>query len=223
MPFIQFLKKRKYEILLFGLCQHLFMGMVLVDLSIYTRYFWPVNMVILGLASFEVFLEKVPYRLFILRSLVFIICSIPVLSWFTGMDVTVMVFLSLTYALFFSFVFHEVIKFLIRPGYINTDIISAAGCGYLLLIEVATFTQQFIFYLNPTAYKGLDLSHPAATYIDFVYFSTICITSIGLGDILPTVHYAKLLTSLIGIIGQFYTVVLMGILISKFVNNQGKK
>lgn len=87
---------------------------------------------------------------------------------------------------------------------------------------MATFIQQAIFYIQPLAYKGLDTSHPTATFVDFVYFSSITITSIGFGDILPAIHNTKLLTSLIGIIGQFYSVVLVGILISKFTSQNNK-
>jgi hypothetical protein len=51
-----------------------------------------------------------------------------------------------------------------------------------------------------------------------LYYSTITLTSIGYGDITPNVHYTKLIVSLVGIVGQFYSVVLVGILISKFVS-----
>jgi hypothetical protein len=60
------------------------------------------------------------------------------------------------------------------------------------------------------------MSSPSAVYMDLVYFCSITMTSIGFGDILPNNHVTKLITSLFGIIGQFYSVVLVGILISKF-------
>ena len=109
-------------------------------------------------------------------------------------------------------IFWEVLKFLIKPSYINTDIISASACGYLLLIEICTFLMQFFVYKNPQSFKGLDLSSPANTYIDLVYFSSVTLTSIGFGDITPNAHHTKLIASLFGIAGQFYSVVLVGIL-----------
>lgn len=216
MKLSNYLKKIKYEILLFGLFQHLFMSLFISSLEIYRNYFWPINMVILGFSSFGVYLERNKTRLLILRILIIAICSTPLLSYFIGFSREVLIFLSISYTAFFAYVFYEVIIYLIKPSYINRDIILASGCGYLLLIEMATFIQQTIFYFQPAAYSGLDVSHPTATFVDFVYFSSITLTSIGFGDILPNIHYTKLLTSLIGIIGQFYTVVLVGILISKF-------
>lgn len=216
------LKKYKYELLLFGLFQHLFMGMFISNLDVYRLYFWPINMLVLGITSFGVYLERNKRRLLVLRVLVIMICSTPVLSYFDGFSTDLLLFLCFSYIAFFAYVFYEVFKYLVKPSYINTDIIVAAACGYLLLIEIGTFIQMAIYYSNPTSYKGLDFSHPTATFIDLVYFCTITITSIGFGDILPAIHYTKMLTSLLGIIGQFYSVVLVGILISKFTSHNQK-
>lgn len=217
-----FFKKYKYELLLFGLFQHLFMGMFISSLDVYRLYFWPINMIILGITSFGVYLERNKQRLLILRILVILICSTPILSYFDGFTTNLMLYLSFSYVAFFAYVFYEVFKYLVKPSYINTDIIVAAACGYLLLIEMGTFIQQAIYYIQPLSFKGLEYNHPTATFIDLVYFTSITITSIGFGDILPNLHYTKMLTALIGIIGQFYSVVLVGILISKFTSHNQK-
>ncbi len=222
MTFAHILKKHKYELLLFGLMQHLFMGILLADLEIYRNIFWPINMIILGFTSFGIYLEHNKKRIFILRVLVLTICATPLLARVIGFSSSLMIYLSISYVLFFIYVFYEIFLFLVKPSYINKDVIVASGCGYLLLIEIATFTQQTIYTFQPLAYTGLDTSHPTASYIDFVYFSSITLTSIGFGDILPNMHYSKLLTALIGIAGQFYSVILVGILISKFTAQNNK-
>ena len=117
---------------------------------------------------------------------------------------------------FFIFIFWEIIKFLVKPSYINADIISACACGYLLLIEINTYLMQFLYYSNPNSFKGVNSDTPVETFIDLVYFCSITITSIGFGDITPSSHVTKLVTSFFGIMGQFYSVILVGILISKF-------
>jgi hypothetical protein len=124
--------------------------------------------------------------------------------------------LNINYVIFFLFLFSELLRFLLRPGYINTDIISAAVCGYLLLIEISVFLLQTLEYHNPASFKGIDSSSAASIFIDMVYFCSITFTSIGFGDITPSHHSTKLVTSFIGIAGQFYTVVLVGVLLSKF-------
>lgn len=216
MDTIKKLAKRKYELLLAVLLQHLFIGIFLSDLDFYTRIIWPVNMLILGIGSIFIFTGKHSWQHW-LRNLHFIvILLLPIgipffkdVGWYFTL-------LNINYVIFFCFLFGQVLRFLIKPGYINTDIISAAACGYFLLIEVSVFLLQYFDYQDQRAFKGIDTSSPARTFIDLVYFCSITFTSIGFGDITPNLPVTKLITAFIGIAGQFYTVVLVGILISKF-------
>lgn len=216
MTIKQYLQSRQYELLLLALVQHLFIGIFMTDLRFYTKIIWPINMLILGVASVGVFLEKGRLKNIIKNILFCLVLALPIFFPFLGSKPHFMQYLSLIYTVFFAFIFWEVIKFLIKPSYINIDIISASACGYLLLIEISTFLMQTLYYANPNSFKGIDITSSAATYIDLVYFSAITITSIGFGDITPNTHYTKLLTALWGITGQFYSVILVGILISKF-------
>ncbi|PUV22790.1 potassium channel family protein [Sphingobacterium athyrii] len=213
---IQKLQKRKYEILLLVLMQHLFVGIFLTDLDFYTRVIWPVNMLVLGVGSILLFTGKHSWGNWFRNLHFIIILLLPVgipffkeLPWY-------FTFLNINYVVFFCFLFMEVLRFLIKPGYINTDIISAAICGYMLLIEISVFALQFFQYRDPASFKGVDQSSAALTFMDLVYFCSITFTSIGFGDITPNTHVTKLVTAFVGIAGQFYTVVLVGILISKF-------
>lgn len=219
---LAYIHKRKYELLLFALVQHLFIGIFLNDLPFYTRIIWPINMLILGIASVGVFIEKGHWKNLIQKILFLIVLALPIGLTFFSNNLPYFLILNIAYVVFFLFILWEVLKFLIKPSYINTDIISASACGYFLLIEICTFLLQFFVYQNPQSFKGIDLSSPANTYMDLVYFSSITLTSIGFGDITPNIHYTKLITSFFGIAGQFYSVVLVGILISKFTSNNSK-
>jgi Ion channel len=212
----KFLVKYKYELLLMALLQHLFIGIVLPDLDFYTHFIWPLNMLILGLASLGVFIEKGRWKNLTQNTLFITVLALPISLPVFGHHSFFLPMLSIIYVLFFAFIFFEVMQFLIRPGYINLDIISASACGYFLLIEIAVFLMQTIFYLSDNSFLNINTSSSASVYIDLVYFCSIIITSIGLGDILPNSHYTKLATSFFGITGQFYSVVLVGIIISKF-------
>jgi hypothetical protein len=220
---IGFVKKRKYELLLIALLQHLFIGLFLSDLSFYTRFVWPINMLILGIASIGIFIEKGKWKSIIRNLLFVIVLALPIGLPFWGHISDYFQLLNVAYVIFFGFIFLEVIKFLIKPSYINTDIIMASGCGYLLLIEISVFLFQFCVYQNPISFKGINVSNPALTYTDLVYFCSITISSIGFGDITPNNHQTKLITSLFGIAGQFYSVILVGILLSKFTSKPENK
>jgi Ion channel len=188
----------------------------------WTDVIWPINMVILGTASVGVFIEKGHWKNIIQKILFLLVVALPIgLSFFSN-NISYFLFLNIAYVLFFLLIFWEVLKFLIKPSYINADIISASACGYFLLIEISTFLLQFFVVQNPQSFKGIDGSKSALTYMDLVYFSSITLTSIGFGDITPSIYYTKLITAFFGIAGQFYSVVLVGILISKFTSNNSK-
>jgi hypothetical protein len=217
------LHNRKYEVLLFGLMLHLFIGIFIRDMFWYATILWPVNIIILGLAGFGVIVRQNKWKNLLCKLLFLPVMLLPIGAFYFRHDSTYFLVLSSVYAIFFGFIFWELIRFLTKPGYINADIISAAACGYLLLIEIATFLFQYFYYQDRASFKGIDATSHATTFNDMVYFSSITITSIGFGDIVPGAYYTKLLTALFGVAGQFYSVVLVGIVISKFVSRQEKK
>jgi Ion channel len=196
---------------------------VLRNLDFYAKVIWPINMLILGVASIGIFIEKERWKNILRNILFLLVLVLPIALPFFKHQHYFMTVLNISYVVFFSFIFFEIIKFLIRPGYINADIISAAACGYLLLLEISVFLMQFFFYSDAASFKGIDPSSPSTVFTDLVYFCSITLTSIGFGDITPGTHYTKLATSLFGIAGQFYSVVLVGILISKFSSTTEKK
>jgi hypothetical protein len=210
------LQKYKYEFVLFALVQHLFIGIFLTELDFYTRVIWPINMLLLGLGSIFMFTGKHSWRHWFRNIHFIVVLLLPIGIPFFKDIYWYFTLLNINYVIFFTFLFLELLRFLLKPGYINSDIITASACGYLLLIEICVFMLQFFMYQNPQSFKGIDTSSSATIYIDLVYFCSITFTSIGFGDITPNNHITKLITSFIGIAGQFYSVVLVGILISKF-------
>lgn len=216
---LAFLHVNKYEVLLISLIQHLFIGVFLSDLDFYIKVIWPINIFIVGMASIGIFVRKGRWKKFIRDVLFLVVLALPLALPFFGRLPYFMLSLNIAYVIFFSFIFREIITFLLRPGYINKDLISAAACGYFLLLEISVFLMQVFLYQNFDALRGIDDSSKASVFMDLVYFCSITMTGIGFGDITPNAHYTKLVTSFFGIGGQFYSVVLVGILISKFASS----
>jgi len=163
-----FLHRYKYELLLFALIQHLFIAIFLTDLPFYTKVIWPINMLVLGIASVGVFVEKGKWKNIIQKVLFLLVLALPIGLTFAGNNYFYFMFLFIAYVIFFVFIFWEVLQFLIKPSYINRDIISASACGYFLLIEISTFLLQYFVYQNPESFKGIDYTMAAKTYIDLV-------------------------------------------------------
>jgi hypothetical protein len=217
-----FLHQNKYEILLFGLIQHLFIGIFFSNLSGVLIIVWLLNIIVLGFGTIGIFIQKGKRKNQIRNLLLFLVILITLRAPFNNGSLFFLIAVNAIYILFFMFIFWEVLKFLISPSYINKDVISAAACGYFLLIEISVFIMESYFHQNPNSFDGIDTSTRYATFTDLVYFCCITFSSIGFGDITPNSQQTKLYTSLLGIIGQFYSVVLVGILISKFSSNEKK-
>ncbi len=216
MNLTEFLYKRKFEVLFVALFQHLFVGVILADEAFYTEIVWPINMFILGIGLVGVYIGKERWKK-VMRNVLFVaVVAMPLFLHFSGITYRYMEWISIVYSLFFGLILYELVRFMMRPGYINIDLISAAICGYLVLLEITVFIFQICYYHNPNALKGIDDGSPASIYMDMVYYCSVTLTSIGFGDIVPGTHATKLITAFFGIVGQLYSVVLVGILISKF-------
>lgn len=209
-------ERRRYEFLLVALLLHLFVAVLLPDLTVYARIGWPLTMVVLGVFSVGVFTGSGPRARVVQHLSRVAVIAFPLLQFVLTPTPAIMVALSLTYVGFFLVILVAVLRFLLRPGYINADLVSASVCGYLLLVEVGIFVTQALHYSLPHAFHGVDASSFTTVYLDLVYYCCVTVTSIGFGDITPTHHIAKLATSMLGIAGQFYSVVLVGIMIGKY-------
>ena len=210
--FYKILLNRKYEILLVGLILHTFAGIFIKDLTLYSDWIWPITLSLLAICCYEIFWEQGRGKKVIFALMAVVLGAFPFIAIALNFGANFMEFLSIAFTIYFSFIFYELMRFLLSPKYGKTDIITASISGYLLLILIMTFLLLAIYYENTTSFKGVDISDFGHAYIDFVYFSTITLTSLGYGDITPISPQMKLLVSLFSLVGQFYSVVLIGIL-----------
>lgn len=100
---LNYLQKFKYELLLFALIQHLFMGIVLSNLPLYTYVIWPINMLVLGVASVGVFLERGRWKGHLQVLLFMLVLALPIGLTFWGDLPYYFAFLNITYVAFFLF------------------------------------------------------------------------------------------------------------------------
>ncbi len=210
--------RHKYETLLIGLLQHIFSSMFYSDLEQYSRTVWPITMLVLGISSIGLFDGKGRVENMLQRILFGMVILLPLIPNFFTNPTHFMQTVSLVYALYFGFLFFEVMRYLLRPERVNSSVLFASVCGFLLILEIFVFVLQFMYYNNPSCMLNINTSSYATVFIDFVYFGFMVLTSIGFGDIVPHSHNAKLFVSLMGIFAQIYNVVLVGILISRFSN-----
>jgi len=138
-------------------------------------------------------------------------------DWFSGDDNagTSKLLAFILMMMFFITITYELFRQIIKSKEIKLNIIIAAFNGYLLLGLIFSFLYTLIEAFHPGSIKGLS---PGVQGLpDILYFSYITQLTIGYGDILPVAQLAKKITVLQGLVGQFYLVVIMAILVGKFL------
>ena len=120
---------------------------------------------------------------------------------------------------FLLWVLVVVLREVFRPRTREVDAVVGALCGFLLILMVFVRVHGLIEALRPDSYRmdGLALSarSDAMVLATFQYFSTITLTTVGFGDIVPVTPAARLVTGLEAMVGQLYLAVVIATLVGR--------
>ncbi|HAC64289.1 MAG TPA: hypothetical protein DCF68_12295, partial [Cyanothece sp. UBA12306] len=99
---------------------------------------------------------------------------------------------------------------------VTLDTILGAVSGYFTLAIAWGMLFHLIEFLSPGSF---ELPQGSVVRPDiFIYLSQITMASVGYGEIIPVTPLARSATAILGMIGQLYLVVLLGILIGIYHN-----
>jgi hypothetical protein len=96
------------------------------------------------------------------------------------------------------------------------DTILGAVVTYLLAAVAFTLVFEIVELLQPGSFSGLPAearSHRTELGSSMLYFSFVCITTMGYGDIVPLSDIARPLAVLEGVFGQLYLAVMIARLV----------
>jgi voltage-gated potassium channel Kch len=112
-----------------------------------------------------------------------------------------------------------VLREIFRRSTSERDAVVGALCGFLLLITVFMRVHALLEGMSPGAYLATGpalAERPEAEVIAaFQYFSTVTLTTVGFGDIVPVSPDARLATGLEAIVGQLYLAVVVATLVGR--------
>jgi len=213
---------RRYELLLISIFMMMFDSLLFKNYElIYERYIWPLNMVFYGIATSRVIITTRKTYFYIL-----IVISIlaPVLSFVFSQNIVFERLILLAYTLLHVITLSNVVRGIFKSKTVSFNMILGAFCGYLLLGLIASFLNIALLSHSPDAIRGLSYFSGNDRSIDIfsnvMYYSFITMTSIGYGDIIPMTINAKMLSVFIGILGQFYTTIIVALIIGKYLNQK---
>jgi voltage-gated potassium channel len=114
------------------------------------------------------------------------------------------------------------LKQVLFPGDVTGNTIVGAICVYLLLGMIWALLYALLEALMPGSFRGLTDTGTNQVFMDLLYFSFVSLTTMGFGDITPTLPFARYLTFMEGIVGQLYLAIMVSSLVGVRVSNWGK-
>ena len=124
--------------------------------------------------------------------------------------------------LFFLIITGSILKQISSTNEVTKDVILGSFCGYVLLGIISYFLFMFIDLALPNAFSGLS-STPIERSNEIFCFTFTCLTTLGMGDILPAHVITQRVSILTAIIGQFYIAIVVAILIGRYLHYKREK
>ncbi len=122
---------------------------------------------------------------------------------------------------FLGVVITAILRFIFRTDRVNSDVIFASLCIYVMLGTLWAYLYAFIesvvpgsfWYVASDSTPELPLDIGGLQSITAFYFSFVTMTTLGYGDMYPVSSIAKMTASLQAIVGQLYLTVLVARLV----------
>lgn len=209
----------RYEFLLVALLLLIFDKIFFPNNVFYLQYIWPLNMLLVAVASFGIFIERNKTIQHLRNILGVVSVLMPFGFLLLGSEAWFVLFLTIFFIVYYAIIFSEVMYQITMTKEVRINVIIGSFCGYLLLSMIALFSYIFIESKFPNSFHGITMGNAAKIYNELSYFSFITLTSIGFGDMYPITDMSRLTVAFFGMAGQFYMVAVVGIIISKFTSN----
>ena len=130
------------------------------------------------------------------------------------------------YFLFYVIITFEIIKQVWRINEVSKDLIMGVISGYISLGLVGFFIFMAIEISHPGSFDSalltdtLTINEKAESLL---YFSYITLMTIGYGEVIPVATAAQKASILLGLLGQFYLVIITAVTVSKYINYTHKQ
>lgn len=124
-------------------------------------------------------------------------------------------FFAATYVGYFTLISLRLFRDLRKQKAVGVETISAVFSGFILLGFLASIIFISLDNNLPGAFAGIAEKRD---FSEFLYFSFITLLTIGYGDIVPSAEISKKIVMFVGLLGHFYTVFVVAIIVGKYIN-----
>ncbi len=128
------------------------------------------------------------------------------------------------YFIFYIVVTWHIIQQVWKTKRVTKNVIIGLMSGYISLGFLGFFLFMSIEIIHPGAFTGLLLeSTNFRVHSDSIlYYAYITLLTIGYGEIVPTIPIAQKATIFVGLIGQFYLVIITAVVVGKYIKHASK-
>ncbi len=210
----------RFELFLFSQLAILF-GSLIIPSALFDTLILPL-LFLSNLIAGIVFISKRKFLFWLFTILLLLLTVVSLLTYFKVGDGKVNDLLKMGILFpFYIIVTLEIIRQVWRAKIVDKNVILGLISGYIALGLIGSLLCLSIEMVSPGSFSGItDTSTGVADTGNMMYFSYITLMTIGYGDILPITLLAKKATILIGLIGQFYLVIITAVVVAKYIRNQ---
>lgn len=128
--------------------------------------------------------------------------------------------------MFFIFIVIRLIVQIAKAKEVTADVIVESINGYLLLGLAYSVLIAAIEIIEPASFSfglsEMQVRDTISDFSDYVYYTFVTYSTLGYGDIVPKLPFAKALVILITISGQLYLTILIAMLVGKYLVSKNK-
>ena len=121
----------------------------------------------------------------------------------------------IAYSVFCFSITLRIFRKVLGAGRVSTELLAATMCGFVLLGMVGTFLFILIEVMQPGAFANVPPEPGTVQALN--YFSFVTLLTVGYGDIVPLTNVARKATVLLGLVGHFYDLFVVSVIVGKYV------
>ncbi len=212
---------RRFAVFVVSLAAVIFGNLIMPE-AIFKSVFAPVFLVINILSGILLVYKNKRARIFYLFILCFLVLSFLINAFVDDDWIGTTHIRFILIFLFYTLVTKEIIVQVWSAEKVNETVILGLISGYICLGLLGYFMFMSIEIIEPGSFDGIanGIVQTELLQQDLLYFSYITLLTIGYGEITPVSGLARDASMLIGLLGQFYMVIITAIVVGKFLNQK---